>query len=365
MLTFRTTVPTLLALLLLSYNAPTIRDCYRLQFRLGSGAAKEHGLRPNTPPEEPLPPPYSEPPFPAQSPMGTASLLRGKTRKERKRDRLLEGPTLATRLRNYASRAYYHLRQDFYLWSQPLRIALGYGGYVDTVFKPSHANYGYFANIDIDNQTRRMINPDNATNRQQRNAKKQQFRRLRKEVANQHGYDRPTLHHYRYVPKFDITVGSLFISLTMGTICYMMQGSNRVTMGPEWDPAGRVPFQQWIRLVQVWLNATSGNMGPAQQAAAIQLGLRGMAQEFALTIPPSTINQGALIEGIHVDGVTYLLYQLAQRFEALEDERSMQTSTALLDFRGRAGERMDALLTRFDLVRHQARQVNADIPNFH
>ena len=106
-------------------------------------------------------------------------------------------------------------------------------------------------------------------------------------------------------------------------------------------------------------------MTSSQQAAALQLGLRGIAREYALAIPPVVITQGALINGVMSDPVTYLLYLLSVRFEDLEDERSMQGATALLDFTGRPGERIDALQTRFDLTRHRARAVWADLGNFH
>ena len=56
---------------------------------------------------------------------------------------------------------------------------------------------------------------------------------------------------------------------------------------------------------------------------------------------------------------------LGARFESLEDERSVSAGTALLDFTSRSGERFDQLLTRFDLVRHEAEMVGAGIINYH
>ena len=102
--------------------------------------------------------------------------------------------------------------------------------------------------------------------------------------------------------------------------------------GPPWDPAGNVPFRTWVREVQAWLNVTSARLQPSQQAVAIQLGLRGVARDYALTIPPAAVNFGAVMEGTPTDPVTYLLYLLANRFEALEDERSLSSGTQLLDF---------------------------------
>ena len=124
-------------------------------------------------------------------------------------------------------------------------------------------------------------------------------------------------------------------------------------------------FQEWLQEIQPWLNVTGGRMTSSQQAAALQQGLRGIAREYALGIPPVVITQGVLINGVMSDPVTYLLYLLSIRFEALEDERSTRDGNALLDFNSRPGERIDSILTRFDLTRHRARTVGADLGNYH
>ena len=124
-------------------------------------------------------------------------------------------------------------------------------------------------------------------------------------------------------------------------------------------------MRTWLRTVQAWLNATSGKHTSTQQAAAIQLGVEGIASAYALSLPPNSIQHGAIINGVQSDPVTYVLYSLATRFEALEDERSLRSGTLLLDFDSKPGERIDELLVRFDLARHEARQVNADITNYH
>ena len=150
-----------------------------------------------------------------------------------------------------------------------------------------------------------------------------------------------------------------WITIMFLVVCHMMGGNT--TTGPPWDPAGNVPFRTWIREIQAWLNVTSTRLQPSQQAAAIQLGLRGVAREFALTLPPAAIHFGAVIEGTPTDPVTYLLYTLGNRYEALEDERSLMSGTQLMDFTSRAGERIDSLLTRFDMARHEAESVGAGI----
>ena len=84
-----------------------------------------------------------------------------------------------------------------------------------------------------------------------------------------------------------------------------------------------------------------------------------------MAIPPAAIQNGAVINGIVTDPVTYLLYVLASKFEVLEDERSLLSGTALLDFTSHPGERIDSVLTRFDMARFEAQSVGADIHNFH
>ena len=135
-----------------------------------------------------------------------------------------------------------------------------------------------------------------------------------------------------------------------------MTAGNMMT-GPPWDPVGTAPFRTWIREVHLWLNVTSSRLQPSQQAAAIQLGLRGVAREFALTVPVAAINFGANIEGTATDPVTYLLYTLGNRYEALEDERTLMSGQLLLDFTSRPGERIDNLLTRWNMARHEAAAV--------
>ena len=80
-----------------------------------------------------------------------------------------------------------------------------------------------------------------------------------------------------------------------------------------------------------------------------------------MSLPPAAIAFGVAINGVMTDPVTYLIYSLSNRFEALEDERTMRSGTVLLDFQPRPGERIDALLIRFDMARQEAASVGAGI----
>eukprot|EP00973_Karenia_brevis_P071605 9948935-Karenia_brevis.AAC.1 len=107
------------------------------------------------------------------------------------------------------------------------------------------------------------------------------------------------------------------------------------TVGPYWNPDSGVPFRTWMRELGAWLNIHSGTMTPTAQAAAIQMGLGGLAREFAMNMPAPAITFGAQINGVHIDPVTHLVYSLASRFEVLEDERMRTSGNAILDFRAR------------------------------
>ena len=49
----------------------------------------------------------------------------------------------------------------------------------------------------------------------------------------------------------------------------------------------------------------------------------------------------------------------------MEDKRTMTMGMSVLDFRRRTGERIDDLLTRWDLARADAASAGADLTNFY
>ena len=106
---------------------------------------------------------------------------------------------------------------------------------------------------------------------------------------------------------------------TLGTIMLMYNGNENMR-GPPWDPNGRVSFREWMSELMPWLALSQRYLGPSGQAAAIQVGLSGIARTFALTIPPAAIMFGAQINGVDADPVTYIIYMLSNRFAQLEDE---------------------------------------------
>eukprot|EP00959_Pyramimonas_sp_CCMP1952_P425277 8908210-Pyramimonas_sp.AAC.1 len=55
------------------------------------------------------------------------------------------------------------------------------------------------------------------------------------------------------------------------------------------------------------------------------------------------INFGVNTGGRHTDGVTYTMFLLSTKFENLEEERQLNSGTALVDFRVHAGDRVDRM----------------------
>eukprot|EP00959_Pyramimonas_sp_CCMP1952_P117474 2455653-Pyramimonas_sp.AAC.1 len=58
------------------------------------------------------------------------------------------------------------------------------------------------------------------------------------------------------------------------------------------------------------------------------------------------------------------MFLLSTKFENLEEERQLNSGTALIDFRVHAGERIDQTLARFDIARYEAETAGFNIPNF-
>eukprot|EP00959_Pyramimonas_sp_CCMP1952_P044245 924818-Pyramimonas_sp.AAC.1 len=57
------------------------------------------------------------------------------------------------------------------------------------------------------------------------------------------------------------------------------------------------------------------------------------------------------------------MFFLSTKFENLEEERQLNSGTALIDFRVHAGERIDQTLARFEIARYEAAAAGLNIPN--
>ena len=116
-----------------------------------------------------------------------------------------------------------------------------------------------------------------------------------------------------------------------------------------------MPFHRRAREVMIWIVANS-DMNEFRQAAFVASRLTGTAREYVDEWPPQILIQGGIINGNPVPPMTYLMHSLAERWGQLGEEERTQAVQQLLNFNRRQNERIDDLLTRFDIVRHRAQQ---------
>ncbi|CAE7255900.1 unnamed protein product [Symbiodinium microadriaticum] len=116
--------------------------------------------------------------------------------------------------------------------------------------------------------------------------------------------------------------------------------------------AHRYPFRHWAQDVLTWSIAADGD--PSRKAALLTMSLKGTAYEFCRTIPPMTLLHGGAINGHHVDPLTYVMHALAERFADLGEELRLTSITDLFNFARLGNERIDELITRFDLTRQRS-----------
>eukprot|EP00959_Pyramimonas_sp_CCMP1952_P419643 8789568-Pyramimonas_sp.AAC.1 len=58
------------------------------------------------------------------------------------------------------------------------------------------------------------------------------------------------------------------------------------------------------------------------------------------------------------------MFLLGAKFEHLEEERQLNSGTALVDFRVHAGRRFDWALAFFEIARFEAEAAGFSVPNF-
>eukprot|EP00959_Pyramimonas_sp_CCMP1952_P189180 3957155-Pyramimonas_sp.AAC.1 len=103
-----------------------------------------------------------------------------------------------------------------------------------------------------------------------------------------------TTHHKPQPTTFDYDLRGHWI------VGHMRGGDDTRTASPHWDPAGQVPFREFVREVHAWINVATGTMMPSQQAAALQRGLGGLARTIAMRVPSAVIIFGVNIGGRHI-----------------------------------------------------------------
>ena len=110
-------------------------------------------------------------------------------------------------------------------------------------------------------------------------------------------------------------------------------------------------FRQWSRDLLLWTIAN--DMEPHRQAALILGQLRGAAASLTREIPINVIMNGGIINGQPADPTTYILHVLGERYAQLGEETRLRVMTDLMMFEKRRNERIDDLLTRFDVIRQR------------
>ena len=123
---------------------------------------------------------------------------------------------------------------------------------------------------------------------------------------------------------------------------------------PAWDPANEhgYSYRAYMTDLSIWTLLT--DLQPHQQAAAIIMRLQGTAREFARMIQPQEIMHGGIQNGVHVDPVTYILAGLHARFSPLEEESRLSAMTEMMAFARKPGESINAVLSRYEIVRQRA-----------
>lgn len=147
----------------------------------------------------------------------------------------------------------------------------------------------------------------------------------------------------------------------LSCVCHMMghgssHGSSRTP--PAWAPdmEPRYTFAMWQREILLWTIANS-DLEPHRQAALVLQQLKGGARELTRDLPMQVIMNGALLNGVQVDGVTYIMNILAERYGQLGEELRLKVIKEFMDFDRKPHESIDDLLTRFEVVRNRATEL--------
>ena len=152
-------------------------------------------------------------------------------------------------------------------------------------------------------------------------------------------------------------LGLIILTYLTNAACMMhFNSGSSVRNPPLWGPEMQehYAFRAWTHDVLVWSVACDAD--PARKAAMLAMSLRGTAYEYVRTLPPMVLIQGGQINGHAVDPLTFLMHSLAERFGTLGEEMRLTSITDLFHFKRNvaANERIDEVITRFDMLRQRA-----------
>ena len=134
--------------------------------------------------------------------------------------------------------------------------------------------------------------------------------------------------------------------LVLALVCHMMPAQGGSSSGtrdpPGWGPemAGRYSFSEWTRDLLIW-SIAQGDVEPHRQCAMVVRQLRGAAQELGRTLDHNIILNRGMLNGVHVDGMTYLLSILSERYVDLGEEVRLKAITELMQFTRQGNETIE------------------------
>ena len=150
----------------------------------------------------------------------------------------------------------------------------------------------------------------------------------------------------------------MFLCFAM-MVCHMMHPGGNANGGsgqspPVWGPhmQERYPFREWSRNIMVW--SILVDFPPPRKAAWVVMNLRGGAAQLAAAVPPQALINGGLINGVAVDPMTFLMHSLSERYSPLGEETRIAAMADLMNFQRQGQERIDDLITRFDITRQRS-----------
>ena len=147
-----------------------------------------------------------------------------------------------------------------------------------------------------------------------------------------------------------------------------MEASGNTKVPPYWSPdmEHSYPFATYMDDLRVWNAAT--DLGEERRGAAVALRLGGVARALVnelttddLTtaedyeIPPTA--QGQPPTPAHRTPMQIVVRALMNRFYPLLQEQQLATMLEFFHFKRHHGESIDAVLSRWELIRHRAHQL--------